>query len=202
MSGRDARSTGGPLRLGIDLDGVVADFNSGWIERFNRDFGADLHPSEVVHWDAPIHLTHFADIDEFWGWFRHAGDGRSIFAELEPYADAVDTLHRLGQHGHHLVILTTKPDFAIAETYGWLARHNIASREVHLLDVKADVQCDIYLDDADHNLATLIERRPEAVTCRFVRPWNRPHDSAVDIEHWHDFERLISEHSHNQRARW
>ena len=39
------------LRLGIDMDGVVADFNAGWIERYNRDFDAALHPDHVVGWD-------------------------------------------------------------------------------------------------------------------------------------------------------
>ena len=30
------------MRLGIDLDGVVADFNAGWISRYNREFEANL----------------------------------------------------------------------------------------------------------------------------------------------------------------
>ena len=29
-----------PLRLGIDLDGVIADFNTGWIRLYNQEFGA------------------------------------------------------------------------------------------------------------------------------------------------------------------
>ena len=45
------RSGSRPLRSGIDLDGVVADFNAGWISRYG-DFGAELLPEHVDIWDA------------------------------------------------------------------------------------------------------------------------------------------------------
>ena len=35
------------MRLGIDLDGVVADFNAGWITRYNTDFGTAI-PLDAV----------------------------------------------------------------------------------------------------------------------------------------------------------
>ena len=181
-----------PLRLGIDLDGVVADFSAGWIERFNRDHGTSLHVDDVTEWDAPMLLTGFADIDEFWGWFATAGDaGGSIFADLTPYPGAIDALHRLASQGHHLVVVSTKPDFAVHETYGWLARHGFPSREIHLVDDKASVDCDVYLDDADHNLDNLLTRRADTTVCRYVRPWNRPWDGAHDVHGWHDFERIV-----------
>ncbi len=62
------------LRLGIDLDGVVADFNGGWIARYNRDFGASLHPDQVIGWDELHALTAFRSMAEFWAWAR--GDGQ------------------------------------------------------------------------------------------------------------------------------
>ena len=65
------------LRLGIDLDGVVADFNGGWIARYNRDFGADLDASMVREWDGLERLTHFRSMSEFWEWARGEGPPRS-----------------------------------------------------------------------------------------------------------------------------
>ncbi len=38
------------LRLGIDMDGVVADFNAGWIERYNR---AWLPDADTAHRPGP-----------------------------------------------------------------------------------------------------------------------------------------------------
>lgn len=179
------------LRLGIDLDGVVADFNAGWISRYNASFGTELTPEHVDIWDAPTLLTHFTDMKEFWAWARSSGGGASIFRVLEPYHGAVEALERLATR-HRIVIVTTKPAFAIHDTYEWLAEYKIPTTEVHIVDDKSTVACDIYLDDADHNLSLLHRRRPEAIVCRFVRPWNRAHDGVLDVEDWNDFERIVS----------
>ena len=181
----------GSLRLGIDLDGVVADFNSGWVERYNRDFDADLSVDQIVEWDAPTHLTHFSGMGQFWEWARTCGEGRSLFRPLRPYADALDSLRRLRRRGHKIVILTTKPDFAVHDTYAWLSEHEVPTTEVHILDDKTTVECDIYLDDADHNLEAISASRPDATTCRFVRPWNSPAPGLVDIDGWGSFVEFV-----------
>ncbi len=180
------------LRLGIDLDGVVADFNAGWISRYNAEFGATLLPEHVDIWDAPTTLTHFTDMGEFWRWAATSGEGATIFRVLEPYRGAIDALDRLARR-HRVVIITTKPSFAIHDTYEWLAEHRVPTREVHMVEDKTLVRCDIYLDDADHNLVRLASRIPDATVCRFVRPWNNPQEGVVDIRSWDEFERVVAE---------
>ncbi len=184
------RSGSRPLRLGIDLDGVVADFNAGWISRYNGDFGAELLPEHVDIWDAPTLLTHFTDMGEFWSWARTSGDGSSIFRILEPYHGAIESLGRLAK-GHRVVIVTTKPHFAVHDTYEWLAQHRVPTTEVHIVDDKTTVVCDVYLDDADHNLVALTRAHPEATVCRYVRPWNQPHLGVVDVDDWGEFEAVV-----------
>lgn len=180
----------GPLRLGIDLDGVVADFNAGWIPLYNERFGAGLAVEDVVAWNSPVNLTHFTSMSQFWRWSATAGNGASIFRILDPFPGAIETLDRLARR-HHVVIVTTKPAFAIHDTYAWLAEHRVPTTEVHIVDDKTTVSCDVYLEDADHNLDDLRASHPDAVVCRFVRPWNRSHDGVVDISAWRDFERLL-----------
>ena len=181
------------LRLGIDLDGVVADFNAGWIERYNAQFGAELLPEHVDIWDAPTLLTHFTNMREFWGWARTAGEGASIFRVLQPYHGAIDALQRLARD-HRVVIVTTKPHFAVHDTFEWIAEHRIPTREVHIVDDKTTVHCDVYLDDADHNVRALVGARPESTVCRFVRPWGTPQPGAIDITSWGEFEELVASH--------
>ncbi len=180
------------LRLGIDLDGVVADFNAGWIERYNQQFGADLLPEHVDVWDAPTTLTHFTNMGEFWRWARTAGGGSSIFRILQPYHGAVEALTRLARD-HHVVIVTTKPHFAVHDTFEWIAEHRIPTREVHVVDDKTTVSCDVYLDDADHNVRALVRARPESLVCRYVRPWGTQQRGAVDVTGWGGFEQVVRE---------
>ncbi|GIU92557.1 MAG: hypothetical protein KatS3mg011_1463 [Acidimicrobiia bacterium] len=179
------------MRLGIDLDGVVADFNTGWISRYNQEYGADIPFDAVRSWDAIPSLTHFRHMGEFWEWARDHG-GHSLFRHLEPYPGALETLRRLARR-HDLVIVTTKPDWAIPDTYSWIGQHEIPAREVHITEEKWEVPCDVYLDDAPHVLEGLIAHRPRAVVCRYVRPWNHPLPGAVDVESWDDFENLVGQ---------
>ncbi len=185
------------LRLGIDLDGVVADFNHGWTTRYNRDFPdlleRELTAADVIEWDAPTILSHFATMGEFWKWAETCADGRSLFHGLDPYDGAIESLEALRKAGHHLVILTTKPDFSVHDTYDWLARHRVPSTEIHILDDKTQVSCDVYLDDANHNLEALSASRPDAVVCRYVRPWNDAVPGTIDVHDWVEFREAVDE---------
>jgi len=181
------------LRLGIDLDGVVADFNAGWIERYNNQFGSDLLPEHVDIWDAPTLLTHFTDMSEFWAWARTAGGGSSIFRVLQPYQGAIEALDRISRRDH-IVIVTTKPRFAIHDTFEWLAEHRVPTTEVHILDDKSEVACDVYLDDADHNIEALVTAHPDSLVCRYIRPWSTSHEGAVDVADWDEFEVQVAQY--------
>jgi 5'(3')-deoxyribonucleotidase len=181
------------LRLGIDLDGVVADFVAGWISRYNQEFEADLTPASVQTWDGLHTLTHFEDKDEFWKWASDHGGG-SVFRHLETYEGATDALHQLAMHGHQIVIITMKPDWAVHDTFAWIADHRLPTREVHITSEKWYVPCDVYLDDSPEQLASYTEKRPGSMICRFVRPWNTPVPGVVDVKTWPEFVNRVQEH--------
>ena len=177
------------MRLGIDLDGVVADFNSGWIRRYNQEFGADVAFDSVVAWDGIPALTHFRHMGDFWEWAKDH-DGHTLFRHLETYDGALDTLRRLSR-AHQIVVITTKPGWAVHDTFAWISDRRFPTREVHITRQKWSVTCDVYLDDAPHVLDDLLAARPEATVCRFVRPWNASVDGAVDVASWDEFEALV-----------
>jgi 5'(3')-deoxyribonucleotidase len=180
------------LRLGIDLDGVVADFNRGWTQAYNDRFGAQLGPEMVTTWDSPLELTHFPDMLAFWGWARDHG-GHSVFRHLEPYPTALDALRALDMAGHAIVIITAKPDWAINDTLQWLAEHGLPTREIHITEAKHTVSCDVYLDDSPAQVERITAARAATATvCRFVRAWNDPVAGAVDVHDWDEFRRTVA----------
>ena len=179
------------LRLGIDLDGVVADFNAGWIDLHRAEFGSDLHPSMVETWDCLAELGGFADMEGFWTWAQGSEDRPSIFRHLDPYPDALPTLNRLRDAGHSIVVITTKPQWAVTDTLRWLADNEMPTREVHISDDKYEVDCDVYLDDSPYVVPSLVRHRPDRTVCRFVRPWNEPVEGAVDVTSWAGFHEIV-----------
>src|SRR5690606_36919427 len=118
------------LRVGVDLDGVVADFVSGWIERYDAEFGAALRPVDAVELNSGASLTHFGTTQRFWAWARHCGpDGRSLFRGLAPYPGAVDGLRELLDIAH-VAVITTKPTWAVSDTLARLSELRLPLREV------------------------------------------------------------------------
>ena len=177
------------LRLGIDMDGVVADFNAGWIERYNRDYGAALHPDHVVGWDELHRLTGFDAMEDFWAWAQ--GDGRSVFRDLPPMPGALDALRTLAAR-HRIVIITARFDWAIGDTLAWLSEHGVLAREVHFQAAKHRIPCDVYLDDSPYQIEALARERADRTVCRQVTPWNRPLEGVVDVHDWGEFLEVVA----------
>jgi 5'(3')-deoxyribonucleotidase len=185
------------FRLGIDLDGVVADFNSGWMERYNREFGSRLAASDVVSWDGLHTLTHFGSMDDFWGWAQRGA--ASIFRDLPVFDGAIETMNELARD-HRIVIISSKFDWSIPDTLAWMGQHRVPAREIHFVWDKTTVPCDVYLEDAPANVEALVRAHPDALVCRMVRPWNRPVPGAIDVNDWAAFRDTVRdwERTHRQ----
>ena len=185
------------IRVGIDMDGVLADFNTGWMSRYNAEFGTDLDASMVQQWDGLYTLTHFESMAEFWSWAQ--GDGRSTFRDAPPLPGAIEAVKRIGRE-HRVCIVSSKFDWAIPDSLAWLADHGVPAREVHFLWDKTLAECDVYLDDAPHQLEELTAGLPDAVVCRMVHPWNDPMNGVVDIHSWPEFEAIVDRVASERRG--
>jgi 5'(3')-deoxyribonucleotidase len=184
--------------VGIDMDGVLADFNTGWMTRYNREFGTALEASLVQRWDGLEDLTHFASMADFWDWAR--GEGRSTFRDAPALPGAIEAVNRIAER-HRLVIVSSKFAWAIPDSLAWLADHGVRAREVHFLWDKALADCDIYLDDAPHVLRHLVAMRPEAVVCRMVCAWNEPLPGCLDVASWDQFEAVVEQVAGDRKPR-
>ena len=138
--------------------------------------------------DAHCHVSLFP---EGIGWQQ--ADGNETTDPITPHLRALDALNRLRTAGHEIVVLTSRPEWATADTFLWVGQHELPTREIHMLWEKWLVPCDAYLDDAPRLLAGYRAERPQALACRFVRPWNEPIPGVHDVVEWPGFEALVAQ---------
>lgn len=143
------------MRVGVDLDGVMADFDKAWIDRWNADHGMTLEYKQCDHWDSLVTLTGVT-YDEWWGWAESKHS--DLFLEADALPGAVKAVRTLAEDGHEICIVTAKPRWAAGHPSTWLQKHDVPYDEIHVTSKKWYVGVDVLIDDADHNIRDVLER--------------------------------------------
>lgn len=192
MAGRPMET--GPFVLGVDLDGVVADYTLGFRQFVARARGVEPESLPLDRsWD-------FAE----WGFapgdfelhHRDAVQQGRILANLPMIEGAADALWRLSDAGVWIRVITHRlyvnwsHATAISDTVSWLDTHQIPYRDICFLGAKPEVEADCYIDDAAHNIAALRAAGNEVIV--FDQPYNR-HLDAPRAATWAEVEELVAE---------
>jgi 5'-nucleotidase len=116
-----------------------------------------------------------------------------MFRHLDPMPGAAEVLQRLSDLGVRIRIVTHRlyvsgtHSIAASDTVDWLDEHDIPYWDLCMVARKGDVGCDLYVDDAPHNVQALrdIGRR----TIVYDWPYNR-HMEGPRARSWEDVEEL------------
>ena len=165
--------------LGVDIDNVLADYTAGLRAVVAAGTGRD--PDELAD------PTWWGNYEE-WGlnettfprWHREAVVEHRMFRSLEPMPGAAEALQRLSDDGVRIRIVTHRlylsgtHSIAAGDTVDWLDDHEIPYWDLCMVARKGDVGCDVYVDDAPHNVLHLRERGHRVIV--FDWPYNRAVD--------------------------
>ncbi|MDE3113678.1 MAG: hypothetical protein KGN00_00620 [Chloroflexota bacterium] len=118
------------MRIGVDLDDVIAECAVPYLRRFAEEFHVELPPEPGWHTLDEISEVSQADKDRF---RRRTYDG-TFFGELEMYADAPAVLERLVAAGHEIYFVTARAERRRVVTETWLRDKGILdhAKAVHL----------------------------------------------------------------------
>jgi 5'(3')-deoxyribonucleotidase len=179
--------------LGVDLDGVVADFYGGmrpvaaeWVGK-----PVDALPAEVSY-----------GLDE-WGigaarypqLHRFAVVHRDLFARLDPLPGAPAALRRLSDAGIRIRIITHRlflehiHEQTVNQTVRWLDHHGIPYWDLCFMKDKSAVGADLYVDDAPANISAFLAQG--AAVIAFTNSTNRHIAAPLRAGAWAEVEAMV-----------
>lgn len=175
-----------PLVLGVDLDGVCADYEGAFRSAVARQTGRSLDsmpPQTVMDAYSQWGLT----LEAFEEAHRRAVLEDRIFRHMAPLPGVSDALWQLSDAGVWIRIITHRLIFnwahetSAADTAAWLDAHQVPYRDLCFIGDKPNVGADLYVDDSPANIISLRSAGRSAIV--FDQPYNR-HLPAPRAESW------------------
>jgi len=150
--------------IALDVDGVVADLLTVWLDKYNTDYGDHLKTTDITRWN-----THeFVKPECGKSIYDYLLD-RNLYDDVLPYKDAVSAIKRIKYLGFRIVYVTVTPVEFMGTKFQWL-------KDWDLIEHVAD-----YIEAADKSLIRagyLVDDRPENLNyfkgtrILFGQPWN------------------------------
>lgn len=134
------------LKIGIDVDNVVADSYTIFLQEFNRKFGTKVQFEELVEFDYLKTIGFDAKvIDEFWDALLHSG---KIQLDIPPLQNSHEIIKGWKRVGHSMYFVTARPIWIEQATKHWLSHHGILQENDMVF----------HFDEANHTADTLYKK--------------------------------------------
>ena len=181
--------------LGVDLDGVVADFYRGLRPIAAEWLGVEENQlTDVVTYGLPEW-----NLDPMGGYeplHRFAVTQRQLFEKLQPIAGAPAALRRLSEARVRIRIISHRlfvnffHQQAASQTIAWLEKYGIPYSDLCLVEDKTVVGAHLYIEDSPKNIDRLRELKQDVVI--FTNSTNQ-HMGGLRADTWEQVEKIVSE---------
>jgi 5'(3')-deoxyribonucleotidase len=181
--------------VGVDLDGVVADFYRGL--RFVAAEWLGVDESQLTE-EVSYGLPEW-NLDSMGGYeplHRFAVTQRQLFEKLEPMEGAPAALRRLSQNQVRIRIITHRlfinffHEKAASQTITWLERFGVPYSDLCLMEDKTAVGAHVYIEDSPRNIERLRELDQEVII--FTNSTNRS-VPGLRANDWSEVETMVLE---------
>jgi 5'(3')-deoxyribonucleotidase len=173
-------------RCGVDLDDVVCEYVRGLLDFYNHTHFDRVTYNQIT--DFKLQRTFsktptFEAVMALMGHFSH----HDYFRKLPTVPGAIPGLRMLDlKYDVHLI--TARDERSAEDTYQWFHRNGYFPKNIHFTKEKGlkakELNLVAHVDDAIHNLDSIIQHSPETKPILYSRPWNA-HSKAYDrVHHW------------------
>jgi 5'(3')-deoxyribonucleotidase len=194
---------GGVFILGVDLDGVCADFYSGiraiaaeWLGVTEASLPAEVSYG-LLEWGLDAAPGGYLDFHKF------AVTQRDLFRILRPIAGCPQALRHLSKDGVRIRIITHRLFIkyfhkqAISQTIEWLDFYGIPYWDLCFMQHKTEVGANLYIEDSEKHILQYRKAGSEAII--FTNSTNR-HLPGLRADNWTEAEGIVLERFRKWRA--
>ncbi len=159
-----------PLRIAVDLDGVLAESMLVWCERANKEFGTALRLEDLDTWSSWKKFS--ISKDDF---YRILDESWEDWEQVPPTEPRLSSkVARIAKFGD-VDVVTGRSKTTQEAAKNWVDKQKIRYR--HFVRVagwrdKPILNYDVYIDDAP-DLMPLISQIPMRWAILYDRPWNQ-----------------------------
>lgn len=155
-------------KLGIDIDGVLADHVTHLLNHLNRDRCGklDIEREDISQWNINICGKDFRSL------FEEYLKNDDFILKMPVIEGSIEAVKALSSH-YMIFIITNRPTYSAKVTYKWLKKNRI---EFHSLLVgrninRAYVGIDILIDDNPYAVMEFASRKKLSIL--YSQPWNK-----------------------------
>ena len=178
------------MKLGFDIDGIVADMGLTMVEHINSTFGLNYTVDVFVNHQI-FDNTYVDDPEENKKIAASIYDNviynDDTLLELKPYEDAVEAIRKLSRHGHSIHFITARSKGQHDVTVSWIRKNVIPFTTIHSVGKDGHrgnvvskgqqartLNLDFFIDDDPANLPDFYryKNRWRKGIALFTRPWN------------------------------
>jgi 5'(3')-deoxyribonucleotidase len=173
------------MKVGIDLDGTLADIHTPWLDRVNRHIDANYSLKDWTDWGASfLHKHGITDSLSFLS--------PDIYDIAKPIPGAAEGIKRLMNiEGIELVCVSANPfkndeDYKVAKKE-WLSKHVPELAEgVQFARVKRGLGLNVLIDDGPEHF-----ENPDFTGVLVVRPWNHYVNTEHKLHDWDNAHEIV-----------
>lgn len=193
------------MKVGVDVDGVLADFQEAYVTALTKASGRSLYPyadyaTRFPCWNHEKHHGYTPEeISAAWELIK--ADPLFWF-HLPPHFgafDALEVLYNLAQAGAEVTFITARPGInAQEQTERWLEVYSpdIAWEPKVIVSSEKgkyarDLRLDKYIDDRVENVIDVCLNAPSCQVYVMDRPWNQQ-VGVSEAESWKPFRQVLN----------
>jgi len=164
------------MKIGVDVDSILADFIPTFLEYVNDKHDTNIKYEDINHWDwLPC------DLVDFWDEIENISKLKSWMISVQPIKGSIFNMKKLSLD-HYIKIVSSRYHTAIPTTIEWLYKWDYPFDEYipTIFGVKKTqdvIDCDILIDDRTKNIIDYLNSdHSRGIGIILDHPWNRDHD--------------------------